>query len=189
MGASESRQLPPGDALHVVRVLPNSPAALAGVTPLLDFVVGANGAILGSDVSALATVLASSIGREVILEVYSAVNKDIRRVAVTPSVTWGSNEGLLGISVRACNYTDALKSWHVVDVVQGSPADMAGLRAEVDYIIGSRNGVLRDKEDLFELIEENVDRNAVHLAVYSKDTEKCHEVGVERLGHDAEILV
>ena len=115
--------------------------------------------------------------RPVALEVYSAVNRDVRSVSVVPSVTWGSNEGLLGISVRACNYTDALKSWHVLEVQPGSPADMAGLRQEVDYIIGSRNGVLRDKEDLFELIEENVDRAAVHLAVYSKDTEKCHEVG------------
>ncbi|KAI9025576.1 GRASP55/65 PDZ-like domain-containing protein [Hyaloraphidium curvatum] len=176
MGSEQSRPVAAGEALHVVRVLPNSPAAAAGITPIMDYVVGVNGAMLGADVNALATVLASSIGTEVVLEVYSAVNRDFRAVHVVPSVTWGSDEGLLGISVRACNYVDALKSWHVIDVVPGSPADMAGLRAEEDYIIGSRQGVLRDKEDLFDLIEENVDRSAVHLAVYAKDTETCREV-------------
>lgn len=177
MGNQQSQAAGDGAALHVVRVLPGSPAAAAGLAPLLDFVVGANGVPLGHDVTALATLLASSINAAVALDVYSAINRDVRTVTVTPSVAWGSNDGLLGISVRACNFAEGLKTWHVLDVVPGSPAEMAGLRAELDYIIGSRNGVLRDKEDLFELIEENVDRNAVHLAVYSKDTEKCHEVG------------
>jgi hypothetical protein len=55
-------------------------------------------------------------------------------VPVVPSRTWSQDSdsdeeraSLLGLSLRVCNPANALESvYHVLDVLEGSPAEMAG---------------------------------------------------------------
>ena len=50
-------------------------------------------------------------------------------VVLSPSRNWaqGLDKPSLGLSVRVCNPSNALESvYHVLDVLEGSPAEMAG---------------------------------------------------------------
>ena len=68
----------------------------------------------------------------------------------------GSNEqpSLLGLSMRMCEpelSTDNV--WHVMDVLEGSPAESAGLVPYGDWIIGWSGGVLSAENDFYDLVE------------------------------------
>lgn len=43
--------------------------------------------------------------------------------------------------------------WHVMDVLEGSPAESAGLVPYGDYIVGWSGGVLSAENDFYELVE------------------------------------
>lgn len=62
------------------------------------------------------------------------------------------------------------------EVEPDSPADIAGLQAYTDYIIGA-DSVLHESEDLFSLIEAHEGR-PLKLYVYNVDTDACREVTV-----------
>ncbi len=66
--------------------------------------------------------------------------------------------------------------WHVLDVIPGSPAALAGFRPFTDYIVGA-DSVLPESEDLFALIEANVGR-PLKLYVYNTESDSCREVTV-----------
>lgn len=52
---------------------------------------------------------------------------------------WGG-QGLLGISIRFCSFEGARENvWHVVQVQPNSPAEIAGLQSNVDYILGAES--------------------------------------------------
>ena len=49
-----------------------------------------------------------------------------------------SNNFSSGISIRFCSFEGATENvWHVLDVQAKSPAAIAGLQSDTDYIIGS----------------------------------------------------
>ena len=56
-------------------------------------------------------------------------------VSIVPSRTWsddqsqsGAQPSLLGLTLRLCNPLETVSHvWHVLDVIEGSPADSAGL--------------------------------------------------------------
>lgn len=61
---------------------------------------------------------------------------------------------LLGLSMRICNPELALDNvWHVLDVLEGSPAESAGLVPYGDWIIGWSGGVLSAEGDFYEVVE------------------------------------
>ena len=64
--------------------------------------------------------------------------------------------------------------WHILEVNASSPAELAGLRAFSDYIIGA-DSVLHESEDLFSLIEAHEGR-PLKLYVYNTETDHCREV-------------
>lgn len=85
-------------------------------------------------------------------------------VPITPSRTWvqsaaptqGSDikPSLLGLSVRMCEPEFSLESvWHVLDVLEGSPAESAGLVPYGDWIIGWSGGVLSAEGDFYDVVE------------------------------------
>jgi S1-C subfamily serine protease len=43
--------------------------------------------------------------------------------------------------------------WHVMDVLEGSPAESAGLVPYGDWIIGWSGGVLSGENDFYDLVE------------------------------------
>lgn len=85
-------------------------------------------------------------------------------VSITPSRAWSQNPSqtadpqfqpsLLGLSMRICEPEFALDNvWHVLDVVEGSPAESAGLVPYGDYITGWSGGVLGAENDFYDLVE------------------------------------
>ncbi|GAA6011171.1 hypothetical protein JCM10207_005524 [Rhodosporidiobolus poonsookiae] len=197
MGQAESHQgqhspdgpsLPGGNqqtAFHVLRVAEGSPAAEAGLEPFFDFIVGAGGRQIGDEIDALTDVLENSEGRQVPLQVYSTKRKELRDVYVVPSRTW-SSEGapggqvdgqpsLLGLSLRLCNPAHALEQvWHVLEILEGSPAQSAGLVPFGDWIVGYAGGVLRGEGDFYDVVESHVDK-PLRLFVYNSDYDVTRE--------------
>ena len=61
---------------------------------------------------------------------------------------------LLGLSMRVCEPAIALDNvWHILDVLEGSPAESAGLVPFGDWVIGWSGGVLRDENDFLDVVE------------------------------------
>ncbi|GAA5930449.1 hypothetical protein JCM10213_001094 [Rhodosporidiobolus nylandii] len=172
-------------AFHVLRVAEGSPAAGAGVDPFFDFIVGAAGRQLGDEIDALTDVLEHNEGREVTLQVYSTKRHEVRDVHVVPSRSW-SSEGapggqvdgqpsLLGLSLRLCNPQHALEQvWHVLEILEGSPAQSAGLVPFGDWIIGYAGGVLCGEGDFYDVVEAHVDK-PLRLFVYNSDYDVTRE--------------
>lgn len=104
-------------------------------------------------------------------------------VSIVPSRKWSENNSqsnaqpsLLGLTLRLCNPLETISHvWHVLEVIEGSPADSAGLVPYGDYIIGWTQGPLRSEHDFFQLIEQYINRN-LSLYVYNSDYDHTREV-------------
>ena len=79
------------------------------------------------------------------------------------------------MSIRFCTFDKANENvWHVLDVQQHSPAALAGLRSNTDYIIGA-DTLLNDAEDFFTLIESN-EGKPLKLYVYNSESDMTREI-------------
>lgn len=65
--------------------------------------------------------------------------------------------------------------WHVLEILENSPAESAGLVPFGDYILGYSGGVLHKEGDLYSLVEEYVDK-PLRLFVYNSDFDVTREV-------------
>ncbi|XP_031551441.1 Golgi reassembly-stacking protein 2-like [Actinia tenebrosa] len=176
MGAGTSTEIPGGgsEGYHVLRVQENSPGYKAGLEPFFDFIVSIENTRLDQDNESLKEILKSNAEKPVKMLVYSSKTLKVREVSITPSNMWGG-QGLLGVSIRFCSFDGANENvWHVLDVQPNSPADIAGLRSNTDYIIGA-DSVLHESDDLFQLIESH-EGKALKLYVYNSETDGCREV-------------
>lgn len=72
--------------------------------------------------------------------------------------------------MRLCEPENANVTWHVLDVIQGSPGESAGLVPHGDHIIGWSGGVLSAENDFYDLVEQHVDK-PLRVYVYSYDFE------------------
>ena len=71
------------------------------------------------------------------MTVYNSKTQSVREVELVPSAKWGG-QGLLGVSIRFCSFEGANEHvWHVLEVEPNSPAHIAGLMSNTDYIIGA----------------------------------------------------
>ncbi|KAI0820426.1 GRASP55/65 PDZ-like domain-containing protein [Trametes gibbosa] len=198
MGASQSTasQTPPR-ALHVLRVTPSSPAAQTAIEPYFDFVVGYQGDSFSShntvDASELENIVESHEGRTLNLLIWNSKSQATRVVPITPSRDWSSpyasipdpkepeaerKPSLLGLSMRMCEPEFAMDNvWHVLDVLEGSPAESAGLVPYGDWIIGWSGGVLSAEGDFYDVVEAHIDK-PLRVYVYSYDFDTIREVVV-----------
>ncbi|KAF9077530.1 GRASP55/65 PDZ-like domain-containing protein [Rhodocollybia butyracea] len=190
-GQSSSEAHAPSQALHVLRVTPSSPASQTNIEPFFDFVTGFEGDSLSShtniNVNELEQIVENHEGRVLNLLVWSSKNQDTRVVPITPSREWSqlsseeqddsnAQPSLLGLSMRMCTPEFALDNvWHVLDVLEGSPAESAGLVPLGDYILGWSGGVLSAENDFYDLIEAHVDK-PLQVYVYSHDFDALREV-------------
>lgn len=169
MGAGSSIPEIPGggsEGYHVLRVQPNSPGEKAGLEPFFDFIVMIGNTRLDRDDERLKEILKTNVEKPVKLLVFSSKTISVREVLLTPSTLWGG-QGLLGVSIRFCTFETAHENvWHILDVENGSPAHLAGLRAFSDYIIGADSISLAEQDDLFSLVEAH-DGRPLKLFVYS----------------------
>ncbi|NWI04415.1 GORS1 protein, partial [Tichodroma muraria] len=81
---------------HVLDVEPSSPAALAGLQPYTDYVVGSDQILQESE--DFFSLIESHEGRPLKLMVYNTEADSIREVVVTPNGAWGG-EGSLGCGI------------------------------------------------------------------------------------------
>lgn len=191
MGAGQSlpsQHQPPSKALHVLRVTPSSPASKTDIEPFFDFVVGFQGDALTNNLDAaeLEKIVEAHEGESLNLVVWNSKNQESRVVPIVPSRAWiqsktptnGSDvkPSLLGLSVRMCESEFSLESvWHVLDVLEGSPAESAGLVPYGDWIIGWSGGVLSAEGDFYDIVESHVDK-PLRVYVYSYDFDTIREV-------------
>ncbi|KAF8733680.1 hypothetical protein AX14_003657 [Amanita brunnescens Koide BX004] len=193
MGAGQSTQAhSAGRALHVLRVTPSSPASKTDIEPLFDFVVGFEGSSLPPqdqlDANQLERIVEAHEGRVLNLLVWSSKKKQTRVVSIIPSRKWSlqSNEtngsdvnpkpSLLGLSMRICEPEKSMDNvWHVLDVIEGSPAESAGLVPMGDWILGWSGGMLSAENDFYDLVEAHIDK-PLRVYVYSYDFDTTREV-------------
>ncbi|XP_077580099.1 Golgi reassembly-stacking protein 2-like isoform X1 [Stigmatopora nigra] len=81
---------------HVLDVEASSPAALAGLHPHTDYIVGADQVLQDSE--DFFSLIEAQEGKPVKLLVYSTITDDCREVVVTPNGAWGG-EGSLGCGI------------------------------------------------------------------------------------------
>ncbi|XP_043834223.1 LOW QUALITY PROTEIN: Golgi reassembly-stacking protein 1 [Dromiciops gliroides] len=81
---------------HVLDVEPSSPAALAGLRPYTDYVVGSDQILQESE--DFFTLIESHEGKPLKLMVYNSETDSCREVVVTPNGAWGG-EGSLGCGI------------------------------------------------------------------------------------------
>ncbi|WVF68462.1 hypothetical protein IAT40_003228 [Kwoniella sp. CBS 6097] len=97
-------------------------------------------------------------------------------MSTTESSTGSPKPSLLGLSLRVCHPANALESvYHVLDVLEGSPAEMAGLVPWGDYVLAWSGGPLHSENDFYNLIEAHVDK-PLRLFVYNSDLDNLREV-------------
>ena len=148
MGGNESR---PG--YRVVEVIKNSPSEKAGIQPYLDFIMSLNGTNLLESSLPFQEMIKSNENCCVTLEVLSLVDMSLREVRVTPEKWEG--EGLLGVNLRYEDSIEALnRIIHVTKVFPNSAASNAGL-LEGEFIIGSKEALIKDALDIRSIIEKN----------------------------------
>ena len=99
--------------IRVLSVEHNSPAAIAGLVPLSDFLLGTTSTSFDTD-EILADVLMMHVDRIVEIYVYSSESDVVRIVTLMPTLSWGGR-GLLGAEVgtgylhrfpKSCRGTD-----------------------------------------------------------------------------------
>ncbi|CAF9924985.1 MAG: hypothetical protein ALECFALPRED_002881 [Alectoria fallacina] len=141
------------------------------IEPWYDFVIGINGRrIEEPDTHSFAVEIRNCAGSNVALTIWSAKGQRVRtcQVAVpTPSPT-------LGLTLQWTPISSTEDVWHILDVIPGSPADIAGLLPYGDYIVGTPEGNVRGEAGLGELVEDYLSRT-LRLWVYN------HEYAVTRL--------
>ncbi|XP_073720316.1 Golgi reassembly-stacking protein 1b isoform X1 [Misgurnus anguillicaudatus] len=81
---------------HVLDMEPNSPAALAGLKPYSDYIVGADQVLQDSE--DFFTLIEASEGKPLKLLVYNTQTDGCREIHITPNGAWGG-EGSLGCGI------------------------------------------------------------------------------------------
>ena len=164
--------------------------------PFFDFCIGIDGRPLyaarsPADTSGIAPwmILEEKEGQQVTLSVWNFKYQELRGVSlltdvqVVPSRAWSmspddanSNPSLLGLTLRLCDPAEASSHvWHILDVLEGSPADLGGLVPFGDYVIGWTGGSLKGVSDFYELVEKHESRSLA-LYVYNSDYNHTREV-------------
>lgn len=178
MGSSESVPIPGGgtEGYHVLRVQENSPGAVAGLEPFFDFIVSIGNIRLDKDNDTMKEVLKQHIDKPLEITVYNSKSQSVRQTSIIPSQNWGG-QGLLGVSIRFCSFDGASQHvWHIISVQPNSPASLAGLIADTDYILGAES-VLHQADDLIALVQAN-EGKPLKLYVYNVDTDVVREVSL-----------
>jgi len=105
------------------------------------------------------------------LTVYNWKSKSTREVKFTPSRNW-PGEGMLGVTIRFDTYHDADEHiCHVLEVDANSPAELAGLQPDTDYILGSAERIFKDVDVLYEELQSHIDK-PLEFYVYNSLTDE-----------------
>lgn len=84
--------------IRVLEVLPNSPAAEAGLMAYKDYLLGTT-EVMFSDMDELVELVNVCLGKKVQIYVYNSDTESIREVTIVPRIGWGG-EGAIGADIR-----------------------------------------------------------------------------------------
>lgn len=100
-----------------------------------------------------------------------------RFVELTPNDDW-DGQGLLGVTIKLDDYGGAdERLLRVLEVQDGSPASVAGLMKEKDFMLGTTSVNFANTADLATLLEENIDQ-VVEIYVYNCDTDMVRVIAL-----------
>lgn len=100
------------------------------------------------------------------LAVYNTKNATLREIIVTPSRKW-PGEGMLGLTIRFDTFAHSDESViHVLEVEHDSPAEIAGLQPDSDYLLGTAEKIFQDTDVLFLELQTHLER-PVEFFVYN----------------------
>mmetsp|Transcript_15144 Transcript_15144/g.47570 ORF Transcript_15144/g.47570 Transcript_15144/m.47570 type:complete len:257 (+) Transcript_15144:8-778(+) len=171
MGNSVSAEEAEAVGYRVLGVQPKSPASGAGLVSFFDFVVECDGVELKELDSTLIDKIKGSEGKPLPCKVYNIKSRTHRDVVITPSRSWGG-QGMLGVTIRFDTYFKADEQLvRVLEVVAGSPAQIAGLKPESDYLLGTAERAFSDASALDEECSKHVDK-PVEFYVYNVDADE-----------------
>lgn len=110
------------------------------------------------------------------MQVYNSKTKTERTVTLTPSRTSWSGDGLLGVTIRFDTYANCDENvCRVCEVDDESPAQMAGLISDSDYILGSAEKVYPTADSLQKDLSDNLNK-PMELFVWNADEDKVRIV-------------
>jgi len=183
---------------RVLGVQPNSPASDAGLVSFFDFLVGSNGRMLfggggddddddvddnNEDVAEEAGdidfvgLLQDHIGKPVELLVFNIKSQETRLCYMTPSTNWGGS-GLLGVTIRVDSYANAEENLlRVLFVEDNSPAQVAGLKPESDYLLGTQSASFSTSDILYQVLIHNEDK-VLEIYVYNAESDIVRVVNI-----------
>lgn len=102
--------------------------------------------------------------------VWNIKSKTQRFLTLTPTPSWGG-KGLIGVTIRMDNYATAEENLlRVLSVEKQSPAALAGLTPNTDYLLGTTVESFENENILAEVLEENED-NVVEVYVYNIESD------------------
>ena len=79
---------------------------------------------------------------------------------------------MLGVVIRFDTYHEAEEHMcHVIDVEANSPAELAGLQSQNDFLLGTAEMAFRDTDDLFSVLQANLEK-PVEFYVYNNETDE-----------------
>ena len=100
------------------------------------------------------STLSRSESKEVSLTIYNMLHRKKRTIKMIPNRNWPQADSLLGILIRYEDYSNAHERvLRIADIKPNSPAQLAELIIEDDYILGSPQYLYKDVYDLSNFIE------------------------------------
>ena len=172
MGQGQSAEEAGACGYRVLGVQPNSPAAKADLVSFFDFVVAANNVPLRTLDSTFIEMIKGSNDRPLPLTIYNLKSETTRDVVLTPSRSWGG-QGMLGVTIRFDSYWQADASViRVLEVQPNTAAEMANLRPETDFLLGTAERVFKDPEALYDECQQHPDA-PVEFYVYVASMRCC----------------
>lgn len=175
MGNNASQEEMESVGYRVLGVQPNSPASNCGLVSFFDFIVAANEVPLRTLDTTFIDLIKASEDVILPLTVYNWKSNTTRQVALTPSRNW-PGEGMLGITIRFDTYHNADDYvYRVIEVEPNSPAELAGLQVNTDYILGTSEKIFRSVDYLFDELQQNINK-PLEFYVYNSDTDEVRNV-------------
>ncbi|ETW00678.1 hypothetical protein, variant [Aphanomyces invadans] len=122
-------------------------------------------------------LIARSEDKPMQLSVYNIKSQTTRELSLTPSRNW-PGKGMLGVTIRFDSF-DGVEDHllHVLEVAKKSPADIATLEPNADYLLGTPERVFRDPEDLYDEIIDHLDQ-PFQCYVYNARTDQVRLVRI-----------
>ncbi|XP_062423634.1 Golgi reassembly-stacking protein 1 isoform X2 [Rhea pennata] len=121
---------------HVLDVEPASPAALAGLQPYADYIVGSDQILQESE--DFFSLIESHEGKPLKLMVYNSEADSIREVVVTPNGAWGG-EGSLGCGI-GYGYLHRIPTQSIIAKKKPESKPSSPLSSEARIPVSSTNG-------------------------------------------------